>query len=125
MVKRTILSGVVTCSIFIFTSCVNSSEQKSQIADSTSTTQMHKTTDTVIIEGMQFKPKQLTVYKGDTIIWINNDIVAHNVTEDTAQTWTSDSIDIGKTWTMIPSKSFNYLCSIHPTMKGVVTVIER
>ncbi|MBS1763524.1 MAG: plastocyanin [Bacteroidetes bacterium] len=86
---------------------------------------MHKTTDTVIIEGMQFKPKQLTVYKGDTIIWINNDIVAHNVTEDTAQTWTSDSIDIGKTWTMIPSKSFNYLCSIHPTMKGVVTVIER
>lgn len=36
--------------------------------------------DTVIIKGMAFSPSELRVHKGDTVVWINEDIVAHNVT---------------------------------------------
>ena len=29
------------------------------------------------------------VQKGDTVVWINHDIVAHDVTEETGKAWTS------------------------------------
>ncbi|HNR49505.1 MAG TPA: plastocyanin/azurin family copper-binding protein [Bacteroidia bacterium] len=123
--KRIILAGAVAGVMYLLAGCGTSENQKSTATDSTATAQVVKTTDTVVIEGMQFKPAQLTIHKGDTIVWINNDIVAHSVTEDTAQTWTSDTINIGATWTMSPQSSFNYLCSFHPTMKGSVTVVEK
>lgn len=82
-------------------------------------------TDTVVIENMQFGPAQLNILAGDTVIWINKGIVTHNVTEDTAQTWTSGDIKVGDSWKTIPEKSFKYLCTVHPTMKGSVTVTPR
>ncbi len=80
--------------------------------------------DTVIISAMQFQPAHLTINRGDTVIWINNDIVTHNVT-DSLNAWTSGNIDMGKSWKSAPQKSFNYFCSIHPTMKGSVTVVNK
>jgi plastocyanin len=82
-------------------------------------------TDTVVIENMQFNPTQLNIREGDTVIWINKGIVAHNVTEDTAKTWTSGDINVGATWKTVPEKGFHYLCTVHPTMKGSVTIIKE
>ncbi|GMV53992.1 MAG: hypothetical protein D8M52_06235 [Chlorobi bacterium] len=79
-------------------------------------------TDTVVIEGMQFVPQSLTVHKGDTVVWINRDMVVHNVTDDSNRSQSSGDINVGATWMMVPSKSFSYLCTIHPTMTGSVTV---
>jgi len=81
-------------------------------------------TDTVVIDNMEFQPAQLTIHRGDTVVWINKGIVEHNVTEDSLETWTSGDINIGETWKMTPEESFHYFCSIHPTMKGVVSVVE-
>ena len=38
--------------------------------------QMH----TVTIEGMRFQPEMLTVERGDTIVWVNKDLVPHTAT---------------------------------------------
>ena len=37
-------------------------------------------THTVIMEAMEFRPKVLTVMSGDTIVWVNKDIVEHTAT---------------------------------------------
>jgi plastocyanin len=42
------------------------------------------TTHTVTIEGIQFRPQTLTVAAGDTIVWVNKDLVAHTATSATA-----------------------------------------
>jgi len=34
-------------------------------------------THTVTIEGMQFRPQALSVALGDTVVWVNKDLVAH------------------------------------------------
>ena len=102
-------------------SCNNKNTEKK--SDTNSAIQSISThTDTVIIQGMQSQPAKLTINSGDTVLWINKDIVTHNVTEDTAQTWTSGDIVVDSSWRLVPKNDFNYLCSIHPTMKGSVTI---
>jgi len=81
-------------------------------------------TDTVFIENMQFVPSQISIHKGDEIIWFNKGIVGHNVTDVESQSWTSGNIEPGSSWKMKPNESIQYFCTIHPTMKGSVTLIE-
>jgi plastocyanin len=78
--------------------------------------------DTVTIHQMQFDPAILTINKGDTVVWINKDMVDHNVTEEKNKTFYSDTISIGKSWKHSFDSSANYFCSIHPSMKGKVIV---
>lgn len=79
-------------------------------------------TDTVVIENMQFIPGELVIHKGDTVVWINKGIVGHNVTDDPGASWTSGNIEVGATWKTAPQESLKYFCTIHPTMKGTITV---
>lgn len=82
----------------------------------------HPTTDTVIISGMKFQPESLTINKGDTVIWINEDIVSHNVTEQPDNAWASDTLASGQSWKRVLDQSTDYYCSIHPTMKAKIVV---
>ncbi len=81
-----------------------------------------KAIDTIIIKGMMFNPSELHVRKGDTVVWINKDIVPHNVTDFPGNKWTSGTLSINSTWKKQIDQSFVYYCSIHPTMKGKITV---
>ncbi len=74
--------------------------------------------DTVIIKQMQFFPADLNVKIGDTVIWINKDIVDHNVTEEKNKAFYSDTLAVGKSWKMEVKDSASYFCTIHPSMKG-------
>jgi len=74
--------------------------------------------DTVIITQMQFSPSDLNVKIGDTVVWINKDLVAHNVTEEKTKAFYSDTIGVGESWKMEVKDTAAYLCTIHPTMKG-------
>ncbi len=81
-----------------------------------------KAIDTVIIKGMVFNPQELHVHKGDTVVWINEDIVAHNVTDSPGNKWTSGTLARGSSWKKKIDETFDYYCSIHPTMKGKIIV---
>lgn len=91
---------------------------ESQAKESESTDRVHQ----VIIEGMQFKPENLKVHAGDKVVWVNKDIVTHNVTEEPNKYWTSGNILVGNSWEMVIDKDIIYICTLHPTMKGSVKV---
>jgi plastocyanin len=76
----------------------------------------------VEIKGMKFQPAVLNVQKGDTITWVNNDFVDHDVTEERSKEWSSSLLSPGKSWSMVADKSADYYCSIHVVMKGKLVV---
>ncbi|MES2419302.1 MAG: plastocyanin/azurin family copper-binding protein [Bacteroidota bacterium] len=75
---------------------------------------------TVEIRDMKFIPEDITVKKGDTILWINQDMVAHDVTEEDTKAWSSSLLPAGKSWKMEVNYESNYFCSIHAVMKGKI-----
>jgi plastocyanin len=82
-----------------------------------------RTTHSVTIEDMRFKPPVLTVRRGDRIVWVNKDLFPHTVTAAT-KSFDSGSIAAGATWSYVAASSGDYAygCSFHPTMKGRLTV---
>ena len=80
-------------------------------------------THIVEIKDMKFQPENLQVHKGDTVIWINKDIVAHDVTA-VNKAWNSPPLLSDTSWKKAITQSDSYYCSIHVVMKGKVTVHE-
>jgi plastocyanin len=72
----------------------------------------------VEIKDMKFVPDTVTVSKGDTVIWVNDDIVIHDVTEEDSKAWSSGPMASGSTWKMVVAGDADYYCSIHAVMKG-------
>jgi len=75
---------------------------------------------TVEIKDMKFVPEDITVKKGDTIIWVNDDIVTHDITEETSKAWSSGPLPAGKSWKHAVTDEASYYCSIHVVMKGKI-----
>jgi plastocyanin len=80
------------------------------------------TTHTVTIEGMVFKPATLTIKPGDTVIWVNKDIVEHTATAEGK--FDSKMIHPAKSWKHVfnTKGSFDYICRYHPTMNATLAV---
>jgi plastocyanin len=79
-------------------------------------------THTVVIEGMRFSPDSLTVERGDKIVWVNKDLVAHTATA--ANAFDSHEIAPQSSWTYVARKPghYAYVCTLHPTMKATLIV---
>jgi plastocyanin len=77
---------------------------------------------TILIEQMKFNPEQLTVSAGDTVEWINKDIVTHNVTSLPDSAWRSGPLKQGESWKLVVQKGTEYFCSVHQVMKGRLTL---
>jgi plastocyanin len=80
-------------------------------------------TNDVFIQGMAFSPSTITVTAGTTITWTNKDAVTHNVTSNPAL-FSSGGMGNGATYTFtfLNKGTFNYSCTIHPSMTGTVVV---
>ena len=76
----------------------------------------------VEIKAMKFQPAELVVKMGDTVVWVNQDMVAHDVTEEPGKTWASPVMSSGASWSLVVTKSADYYCSIHVVMKGKLLV---
>jgi plastocyanin len=76
----------------------------------------------VTIDGVKYEPAAITVSRGDTVVWVNKDPFPHTVTARGA--FDSHEIAAGKSWKFMPRKAgtFEYVCTLHPTMKGTLTV---
>jgi plastocyanin len=75
----------------------------------------------VKMEGFKFVPETITIAKGNTVKWINNDSVIHRIVGFGI---VSKSIESGDDFshTFTESGTFNYRCDIHPGMTGTVIV---
>ena len=72
----------------------------------------------VQIEQMKFFPSDISVNVGDTIMWVNNDMVAHDIMEEKNKSWSSSLLQPGKSWKLVVKEGADYYCSIHVVMKG-------
>jgi plastocyanin len=77
----------------------------------------------IIIQSMAFIPQTLTITVNSTVKWKNLDGITHTVTSDNAS-WDSGNIAAGKTFkfTFTATGTFNYHCTIHPSMTGTIIV---
>lgn len=106
------------------TSNSNGTSQSSSTSTSSSSTQ--PATGSIDIKNMMFTPSQITVAKGGTVTWTNNDTTAHTVTDDLSNVGGPNSGEIapGATYSFTFTKtgSFQYHCTIHPSMRGTIVV---
>jgi len=79
-------------------------------------------TYTIVMEGVAFQPASLTVEVGDSVVWMNKDPFPHTATSKGA--FDSKEISAEKSWQFTPAAAgeFPYVCTYHPTMKGVLRV---
>jgi plastocyanin len=79
-------------------------------------------THTVTIDAFEFKPATLTVKQGDGVVWRNADPVPHTATAKGA--FDSGPLATGTSWRYTATKkgSFDYVCTLHPTMKATLIV---
>ena len=83
---------------------------------------------TVVEKDIQFKPKSVTVAKGGTVTWVNEDSAPHDVTKEggPGPDFSSGKGDMKKGDRY--KRSFNaagaikYVCTVHPGMTGEVVV---
>jgi len=79
-------------------------------------------THTIVIDGTAFAPARATVQRGDRVTWVNKDPFPHTATA--RGTFDSGSIAAGASWTWVADRTgtFDYVCTLHPTMKAQLVV---
>ena len=71
---------------------------------------------------MKFEPAELVLEKEDTVLFINHDLLTHDITEQTRKAWTSTPLRPDSSWRLVVTESSDYYCTMHPVMKGRLRV---
>ncbi|BAI62913.1 copper binding protein [Methanocella paludicola SANAE] len=76
----------------------------------------------VTISGFSFQPGEVTIARGGTVTWTNNDGTAHTIKFQDSE---SPALQNGKTYskTFNVTGTFDYICGIHTYMNGKVIVV--
>ena len=76
-------------------------------------------THTVTIDASSYRPARLAVHVGDTVVWVNKDVIPHTATA-TDKRFDSQTIATGASWrlTIEAKGATDYTCLFHPTMTG-------
>jgi plastocyanin len=93
--------------ILLLTSCTGQKEKETK-------------THIVKIQQMSFVPEQLTVSPGDSVKWINKDLVSHDVKSTDSEDWKSSILEEGESFTIEITDETKYKCSLHPVMEGEI-----
>jgi len=77
----------------------------------------------VRISNFAFDPPSLTVPKGATVTWVNQDDEPHTVTSQTGA-FTSQALDTDESFSFhfTAPGTYVYRCAIHPHMTGTIVV---
>ena len=80
----------------------------------------------VDIAKFAYTPKEITVAPGTKIVWTNRDGSPHTVTS-ADKSFASAGLDTGDSFehAFAAEGDFNYLCTVHPYMTGVVHVRKQ
>ena len=80
----------------------------------------------VNIAKFAYGPKEITVAPGTKIVWTNHDQTPHTVTSND-KSFASKGLDTDDKFehTFTGEGDFNYICTVHPYMTGVVHVRKQ
>ncbi len=75
----------------------------------------------ISIKNFVFSPAELNINAGETVVWVNNDSVSHDIS---GSGFKSPLMSNGQSYsfTFSTAGTFDYICSIHPSMKGKIIV---
>lgn len=78
-------------------------------------------TAAVTMASLAFNPATLTIKRGTTVTWTNNDSVSHQIK---SASFNSDILSQGQSYSMTFNDAgiFDYSCAIHPAMTGQLIV---
>ena len=114
------------CFICLMFQCSSPSKDKDKSSDDYEIADPQQPKEQVVhtieIKQMKFSPETLNAKKGDKVIWVNADIVEHDVTELSRKEWASSKLATGASWSMIVTKSEVYFCNLHVVMRGKIVV---
>lgn len=80
-------------------------------------------THMIEIHQFAFKPANVNIKLGDTVVWINKDIVPHTATAVDGS-WTTGSIGFNESESLVFDNEvlLSYYCRFHPSMKAVLSM---
>ncbi|MDD4931506.1 MAG: plastocyanin/azurin family copper-binding protein [Candidatus Colwellbacteria bacterium] len=81
----------------------------------------------VLISGFSFQPGKISIKKGSTVKWTNENDIGHDVVADIIPPYFKSPILLkGESYSFTFDKvgTFGYYCGIHPSMKGTIEVVE-
>lgn len=130
--KKIILSITVLFALLVLSGCgstINNSNstntptktETNKISTSSDSTQTSASASTVNIQNFAFNPATLSIKKGSTVTWTNNDSVPHQIK---SATFNSGQLSNGQSFsfTFNGVGTFDYSCAIHPSMLGKIIV---
>ena len=74
----------------------------------------------VKMRGLKFAPATLTVRKGATVTFDNDDVAPHTVTEADDGEIDSGLLNPGQSFDLVVDEPLEYFCAVHPSMKASV-----
>ena len=81
--------------------------------------------NTVVMKNIEYAPKELTVKVGQTVTWVNQETIEHNVVAEEADPPIRSQL-FGKdgkfTYKPTQAGTISYVCTVHPGMDGTLTV---
>jgi len=77
----------------------------------------------VRISAFKFSPAELTVSRGDTVTWTNDDTFLHTTSADSGA-WASAELGRGQRFVFVAARAgrFPYHCAAHPVMRATLVV---
>ncbi len=77
----------------------------------------------VDIRQLKFQPAELIVAVGDTVVWINRDIIPHTAS-GRDDDWSSGELKTNGSWRIVASSQGEqlYYCEYHPNMRASIVV---
>jgi plastocyanin len=108
VIRREIMSGIVMLACFPLVATASAATRPS--------------THPIVIEKMRFGAVPANIHAGDTIVWINRDVVAHTAT---ARNGSFDvELPAGASVRMVAATAgkIPFYCRYHPTMQGSLVV---
>jgi len=84
-----------------------------------------ETAPSVHIDNFTFTPQEITITRGTTLTWVNDDDIPHAIAA-TNKAFRSKTMDTEQkfSFTFTEPGTYEYFCSLHPHMQGKVIVKE-
>jgi plastocyanin len=83
-------------------------------------------TVTIDMKNIKFAPQDATVKVGQTVKWVNQDTVDHDVQAKSGADFKSELFGNGKSfeWKADKAGTVSYVCTVHPGMTGTLKVTQ-
>ncbi len=111
--RTCVLLALVVCASFIAPAILASAAAPAPTVD-------------IEIAKFAYGPKEITIAPGTKIVWTNHDETPHTVTSND-KSFASKGLDTDDKFehTFSSEGDFNYICTVHPFMTGVVRVHKQ